>query len=103
MRMREESFLSANQQYKLSGSVLPFKEWLNREKQKGEVIPKLGVTDVYNDVLKSQIEDDVIEGQLMEKEMGKKDNTFLGLSKPLLMVSGLLIIGAVAYKYYYKK
>ena len=51
MRVINKSFLSANQQYKLSGSTLPFKDWLNREKQKGEVIPKSGVSDVLEDAL----------------------------------------------------
>ena len=46
MRVIDKSFLSANQQYKLSGSTLPFKDWLNREKEIGEVIPKSGVSDV---------------------------------------------------------
>ena len=41
------SFLSANQQYKLSGSSLGFTEWLDREKAKGVVIPKAGITDVF--------------------------------------------------------
>jgi hypothetical protein len=30
----------------------------------------------------------------------KKDDTFLGLSKPVLIVSGLLILGAIGYKIY---
>tara|TARA_R110001592_G_scaffold225319_1_gene481157 strand:- start:10120 stop:10413 length:294 start_codon:yes stop_codon:yes gene_type:complete len=97
MRVIDKSFLSANQQYKLSGSVLPFKDWINREKEKGEVIPKSGVTDVIQDA----IETDMINKQ--EKEESNKSKTILGLSKPILMLSALVIVGAVAYKYYYKK
>ena len=96
MRVIDKSFLSANQQYKLSGSVLPFKDWINREKEKGEVIPKSGVTDVIQDA----IETDMINKQ--EKEESNKSKTILGLSKPILMLSALVIVGAVAYKYYYK-
>ena len=33
----------------------------------------------------------------------KKDNTLLGLSKPVLILSGLLILGAIAYKIYQKR
>lgn len=97
MRVINKSFLSANQQYKLSGSTLPFKDWLNREKEKGEVIPKSGVTDVIQDA----IETDMIGKK--EKEENNKSKTILGLSKPILMLSALVIVGAVAYKYYYKK
>lgn len=96
MRVINKSFLSANQQYKLSGSTLPFKDWLNREKEKGEVIPKSGVTDVIQDA----IETDMLGKQ--EKEESNKSKTILGLSKPILMLSALVIVGAVAYKYYYK-
>lgn len=96
MRVINKSFLSANQQYKLSGSTLPFKDWLNREKEKGEVIPKSGVTDVIQDA----IETDMIGKK--EKEESNKSKTILGLSKPILMLSALVIVGAVAYKYYYK-
>lgn len=97
MRVINKSLLSANQQYKLSGSTLPFKDWLNREKEKGEVIPKSGVTDVIQDA----IETDMLGKK--EKEENNKSKTILGLSKPILMLSALVIVGAVAYKYYYKK
>ncbi len=97
MRVINKSFLSANQQYKLSGSTLSFKDWLNREKEKGEVIPKSGVTDVIQDA----IETDMLGKK--EKEESNKSKTILGLSKPILMLSALVIVGAVAYKYYYKK
>ncbi len=95
-QMKYTSIQSANQRYKASGSVLPFKDWLNREKAKGEVIPKLGVTDKI---------EDAINGNLMNDNNNKNDesNTILGLSKPILFISAFLIVGAVAYKYYYKK
>ena len=104
MRVINKSFLSANQQYKLSGSTLPFKDWLNREKQKGEVIPKSGVSDVLEDAL--LLEDYSSSGVDPIKEpksIEYKKSTVLGLSKPILMLSVLVIVGAVAYKYYYKK
>jgi len=97
MRVIDKSFLSANQQYKLSGSTLPFKDWLNREKEKGEVIPKSGVSDVLEGALH-----DVNINSLEPTTIDKK-TTVLGLSKPILLLSALVIVGAVAYKYYYKK
>jgi hypothetical protein len=100
MRVINKSFLSANQQYKLSGSTLPFKEWINREKDKGEVIPKSGVSDVVRDALEnSNLLDQLDE----EPNKEDKKKTVLGLSKPILLLSALVIVGAVAYKYYYKK
>ena len=99
MRVINKSFLSANQQYKLSGSTLPFKDWLNREKEKGEVIPKSGVSDVLEDAL---LLEDYSSADVEPKKEDKK-STVLGLSKPILMLSALVIVGAVAYKYYYKK
>jgi len=101
MRVINKSFLSANQQYKLSGSTLPFKDWLNREKEKGEVIPKSGVSDVVRDAL---LNSNLIKPSDVEPAPNvKKNSTVLGLSKPILMLSALVIVGAVAYKYYYKK
>jgi len=104
MRVINKNTLTANQQYKLSGSVLPFKDWLNREKQKGEVIPKSGVTDVINDLLDNEKElyFDKGEDDLDSVEKDNENSTILGLSKPILMLSVLIIIGAVAYKTYYK-
>ena len=100
MRVINKSFLSANQQYKLSGSTLPFKDWLNREKEKGEVIPKSGVSDVVEDALLNSNLTDEYDVELKKED---KKSTVLGLSKPILMLSVLVIVGAVAYKYYYKK
>tara|TARA_R110001632_G_scaffold221499_1_gene351975 strand:+ start:1169 stop:1468 length:300 start_codon:yes stop_codon:yes gene_type:complete len=99
MRVIDKSFLSANQQYKLSGSVLPFKDWINREKEKGEVIPKSGISDVLEDAL---LLEDYSSAGVEPKKQDKK-TTVLGLSKPILLLSALVIVGAVAYKYYYKK
>lgn len=39
--------LSANKMYKLSGTSLPFKEWIDQEKAKGMVIPNKPALDAY--------------------------------------------------------
>ena len=89
------SFLSANQQYKLSGSSLGFTEWLEREKAKGVVIPKAGITDVFEtEMLK--VEQDV-------EPKPKDSKRVLGLNRNMLMLSGLVIVGAIAYKFYATK
>jgi len=89
------SFLSANQQYKLSGSSLSFTEWIEREKAKGVVIPKEGVTDVFETEM-SKVEQEV------EVEP-KNSKRVLGLNRNMLMLSGLVIVGAIAYKFYATK
>ena len=87
------SFQSANQQYKLSGSSLSFTEWIEREK--GVVIPKEGVTDVFETEM-SKVEQEV------EVEP-KNSKRVLGLNRNMLMLSGLVIVGAIAYKFYANK
>lgn len=84
--------LSANQRWKQSGTSLSFKEWINREKAKGVVIPQKGVTDVYLTALNSQ-DDETVKDD-------KKAKTVLGLSKNILLVSGLVIVGAVAFNFW---
>jgi len=89
------SFLSANQQYKLSGSSLSFTEWIEREKANGVVIPKEGVTDVFETEM-SKVEQEV------EVEP-KNSKRVLGLNRNMLMLSGLVIVGAIAYRFYANK
>lgn len=41
--------VSANKLYKMSGSTLPFKDWLSREKAKGKFIPNVeAMEEFYN-------------------------------------------------------
>jgi hypothetical protein len=88
------SFIGANQQYKLSGSSLSFTDWLDREKSKGVVIPKSGITDVFE---KEML--DVLKEQKVEAPP-KDSKRVLGLNKNILMLSGLVVVGAIAYKFY---
>lgn len=83
---------SANQQYKDSGSSLSFKDWIEREKAKGIVIPQFGVTDLFN---KAESE--------IELEKDKSSKKIFGLDKRVLIFSALMIIGAISYKKLYKK
>ena len=86
---------SANQRYKESGSSLPFKQWIQREKAKGIVIPQIGVTDVVEETLNDLKENNV-------NEITLEPNKVLGLNKKILIISGLIIVGALAYNYYRK-
>jgi len=84
---------SANQRYKESGSSLSFKDWIEREKAKGIVLPQIGVTDVFEET----------KAKLETNKDKKPNNKIIGLDKRILMLSALVIVGAVAYKYLYKK
>lgn len=88
--------LSANQKYKQSGSSLPFKEWLNREKAKGIVVPQKGVTDVYLGFMNG-----TNENKQQKKTTNSKD--VFGLNRNILAISTIIVLGALAYKFYVDK
>lgn len=85
--------LSANQRYKQSGTSLPFSEWIEREKAKGIVIPQKGVTDVYMKAVQGLEKND-------EQNPVSTPPKILGLDKRILIISGVIILSAIAYKYY---
>lgn len=88
--------LSANQKYKQSGSSLPFKEWLNREKAKGIVVPQKGVTDVYLGFINETNENKEQKGATDSKDV-------FGLNRNILAISTIIVLGALAYKFYVDK
>ena len=59
------------------------------------MIPKEGVTDVFETEM-SKVEQEV------EVEP-KNSKRVLGLNRNMLMLSGLVIVGAIAYKFYANK
>jgi hypothetical protein len=112
---------SANQLWKESNTTLSFKDWLEREKQKGKFIPNKkfkgvdGVDTTKIDKIleeaNTKIKDTIgLDSTKFEDILGitKKDedlkdkNKFLGLNKWLLLSSLLVIGGAIAYKVYNK-
>ena len=90
---------SANQKYKLSGSSLPFKGWLNREKAKGEIIPQ---KDVLNSI-EQELLDKVSKGSTDVENVKPKNKTILGLSPNVLIISALVVLSALTYKHFKKK
>jgi hypothetical protein len=110
---------SANQLWKESNTSLSFKDWLEREKQKGEFIPNKKYKGV--DGIDSSRIDKVLEGanqkaidtlgldgKKFEDRLGMiksnvndiDKNKFLGLNKWLLIGSAVVIAGAIGYKIY---
>ena len=112
---------SANQLWKESNTSLSFKDWLDREKQKGKFIPNkkfkgvdgidtTKIDAILEDANQKAIDTLGLDGKKFEDVLGmtKKDvterdtNKFLGLNKWLLISSLVVIGGAVAYKIYKK-
>lgn len=111
---------SANQLWKESNTTLSFKDWLEREKNKGNFIPNkkfLGVNGIDTTRIDKVLEeansksvDSILDTTKFEDKLGitKKDNSnkdankFIGLNKWLLISSLVVIGGAVVYKIYNK-
>jgi len=112
---------SANQLWKESNTSLSFKDWIEREKEKGIFILNkkfIGVdgfdTTKIDKVLNNaneKIKDSVnlnfdkfedIIGINKNKNEGNNENKFVGLNKWLLISSLLLIVGAISYNIYNK-
>jgi hypothetical protein len=91
---------SANQLYKESGSSLPFKEWIAREKDKGTFMYANGLQSKINEVIASNVNESFSEGQTNE-ELPK--NTILGLNKYLVISVGVLLVAAVGVAIYKRK
>jgi hypothetical protein len=96
---------SANQIWKESGSTLSFKNWLQREKDKGRFLPNKQLIE-FNSV---EGEDEINSSQkLIQETLKNKSNSnpkdvTKGLSKAVIIISATLILGAVAFKIYQKQ
>jgi hypothetical protein len=112
---------SANQLWKESNTSLSFKDWLDREKQKGKFIPNKkfkgvdgfdssNIDKVLEEANKKAV-DSILDTTKFENKLGiaKSNvteidkNKFLGLNKWLLLGSLVIITGAIVYKIYNKK
>jgi hypothetical protein len=111
---------SANQLWKESNTSLSFKDWLDREKEKGRFIPNKkfkGVDGIDTTKLDKVLEDanekavdslglnsnkfeDILG--ITKRNDDKDKNKFIGLNKWLIVSSLVVIGGAVAYKIYNK-
>jgi hypothetical protein len=104
---------SPNKLWRESGTSLSFADWIQREKDKGAFLANkqfekfANVDGVIDDTtwlenVKNQSRIDLgIDKIIKEKEL--KDNTFIGLNKTLLLISGLIVLGAIGYKIYQKR
>jgi hypothetical protein len=114
-----ENGKSANQIWKECGTTLSFKDWIQREKDKGRFLPNrllqgssISVDDNLNvggDSVATgndrvdQLINNVLDGSPQMRTDTKKSNEILGLNKWVLILSATIVIGAVAYKIYQNK
>lgn len=93
-----EDVLNANQLHKASGSTLPFKEWLNREKAKGTFIKNDTLASIQEDA-KKDFGITTNEDELNQKSAGK----IFGINKSVVIISAVIIIAAIGVKIYRAK
>jgi len=90
--------ISANRLWKESGSNLPFKDWLEREKAKGEFIPNIQAQEEFNNADGGD-EPQVPQGNPLK---GKLETGSI-IGKNLLIIGALAVGVYFIYKTYYKK
>jgi len=90
---------SANQLYRESGSSLPFKDWLAREKNKGTFMYANGLQSKINEVIAANV-----QKQTQGEEPNKlPDNKIFGLNKYAVITLGLVVVAAIGYSIYKKR
>jgi hypothetical protein len=99
---------TANQLWRESNTTLSFKQWLQREKEKyanmdgssqsSNFIPNINLQSRINETLEQIRTDTGFKKQT-------KKNTILGLNQTVIIIAGVIIVGAIGYKIYknYKK
>lgn len=95
---------SANQIWKESGSNLNFKNWLQREKDKGRFLPNKQLIEFNSFEGEKDSSARELINEVLDESKDKKapQKTAFGLNKYIITVSILLVLGGVAYKIYQK-
>lgn len=91
---------SYNQRYKESGTTLSYKEWRRREDEKmasfdGVKIPSPNLSDSASF---QQTQKELLAKSGYKSDISNK--TTFGIPKYVLVLGGVLIVGAIAYKIY---
>jgi hypothetical protein len=114
---------SPNRLWRESGTSLSFADWIQREKDKGAILinkkfqnfsnenglqnPQdwvMGSVEKSKEWVKDSIQKTKIDLGIENSNKPKKeDNSFIGLNKGVLIISGLIILGAIGYKIYQKR
>ena len=91
---------SANQLYRESGSSLPFKTWLEREKEKGTFMYANGLQSKINEAIAENIGD--AEARVNPTPEIPK-NTIFGLNKYVVIGLGVVVVAAIGYGIYKRR
>lgn len=104
---------SPNRLWRESGTSLSFADWIQREKEKGAFLKnkKFENFSSANGIKTPQefVQDSLEQAKIelgIDKPLPdpkKKDNTFIGLNKGVLMISALIVLGAIGYNFYQKR
>ena len=86
---------SANKKWKESGTTLSFKEWIERENKKSESDGFFGFDSLITPK-KS------VDGLDAEQAPVSSANTTLGIDNTVIVVSAILIVGAIGFAVYKK-
>ena len=101
--------MSANKKWKMSGSTLSFKEWIDRENKKkepeGNFIPFYGTAGIDTSSVNKTIEETLKQSrENIAKTAGYKEgvdtNTIFGLDKKIFVFSSIMIVGSLTYYFY---
>jgi small-conductance mechanosensitive channel len=97
---------SANKSYKESNTTLSFKQWIQREKEKGIFIPNKLFSNIANESNEKNFLNKSIANIPSETNLEPKkriDETFLGINKWVVIGGSTLILFGLVYKFYGKK
>ena len=100
--------MSANKKWKMSGSTLSFKEWIDRENKKkepeGNFIPFVPDTTAVDSIRNTINETLQEERDYIAKTAGYKEtantNTIFGLDKKIFVFSTIMVVGSLSYYFY---
>jgi hypothetical protein len=90
---------SANQLFKESGSSLPFKQWVEREKDKGTFMYANGLQSKLNTIIADNIDTSTTE---VEQPTIPKNQIF-GINKFVVLSLGLVVVAAIGYSFFKKR
>jgi len=107
----ETTLKSPNKLWRESGTTLSFADWIQREKDKNNFLVNkkfenfANIQGEPNDAtwLESAKQESKDFFGIDKPSQPKKDNTFIGLNKGVILISVLLIAGAIGYKIYQKR
>ena len=103
---------SPNRLWRESGTSLSFADWIHREKDKNNFMVNKKFENFSNAIGDSNNDNAWVQDSISQAKVDlgiqapvitKPDNTFIGLNKTVILLSVLIIVGAIGYKIYQKR